>query len=152
MVKDVLYDFAGYLGGKFAKLAKDVDALKKAAAGRDAESVRGVEVWSGNELANYKTGNVRELPIKGDIAGKTLSIFLMPTVGDRVGQSDKADMQVASIYIPGYAFEVRGNKMFGAVFNRAGVRELIVEIRGNTRDKIWLRHTDGHYAKKIIAG
>lgn len=32
MVKDVLYDFAGYLGGRFDRLAKDVDALKKAAA------------------------------------------------------------------------------------------------------------------------
>ncbi|WP_308084358.1 hypothetical protein [Neisseria polysaccharea] len=32
MIKDVLYDFAGYVGGRFDKLSKDVENLKKAAA------------------------------------------------------------------------------------------------------------------------
>lgn len=57
MIKDVLNDFAGIVGGAFDKLAKDVESLKKASTRRNAVEAEDKETLRLGDPFSYRFGN-----------------------------------------------------------------------------------------------
>lgn len=57
MIKDVLNDFAGIVGGAFDKLAKDVESLKKASTKRNAVEAEDKETLRLGDTFSYRFGS-----------------------------------------------------------------------------------------------